>query len=119
MKKSFLVFTSGWPGLGLVLLRCSVAGFLIATPSRVPGYSPVATCALVVLAILVGAGFRARMAALLAFAIATSLRVDASAVGPMSAATHALDALALALTGPGAFSIDARLFGRRTVRLPN
>ena len=30
-----------------------------------------------------------------------------------------LAAVALALTGPGAFSVDARLFGRRTITLPN
>ena len=30
-----------------------------------------------------------------------------------------LSNVALALLGPGAFSLDARLFGRRTLRLPD
>ncbi len=32
--------------------------------------------------------------------------------------SHVLDAVALALIGPGTFSIDALIFGRRTLRLP-
>jgi hypothetical protein len=35
------------------------------------------------------------------------------------AAVHMISAIALALTGAGAFSLDARLFGRRTVTLPD
>ena len=31
-------------------------------------------------------------------------------------ALHALDAAALALLGPGAYSVDARLYGRRIIR---
>jgi len=30
---------------------------------------------------------------------------------------HGIDALALALLGAGAYSVDARLFGRRVIRL--
>ncbi len=37
----------------------------------------------------------------------------------MPLAAHGLDALVLAMTGPGAYSIDSLLFGRSTFVLPD
>ena len=37
---------------------------------------------------------------------------------PMLIFTQTIDAFALAMIGPGAFSVDARLFGRATITLP-
>lgn len=96
MQRLFSSFPDGPPGAGLLILRITVAaGMLLQTGSAM---------ALFVAAPLV-AGFMTPAVAAVAAVIA--LLYDA----PFVAAT----ALALALLGPGAFSVDARLFGRREI----
>jgi hypothetical protein len=66
------------------------------------------------LALLVGIGLATPIVATVAAVVHVARAV---AFGPLDVAglTLALPALALALLGPGAYSIDARRFGRRLV----
>lgn len=97
MQRLFSSFPDGRAGAGLLILRITVAaGILVQTGSAM---------ALVVAVPLV-AGFMTPAAAVVAAAIA--LLYDAPSV-------VAAVAVALALLGPGAFSVDARLFGRREI----
>jgi hypothetical protein len=119
MQRLFSTFPHGWPGFGLVLLRISIAlSALLNTygaPEQVPGW---ALIALVLLSATVSVGFLTPMAALLTLMF--------QLVGPTSLTTGSdgaagikiLCALALAMLGPGAYSIDAYRFGRRLVVLP-
>lgn len=113
----FLAFPGGGAGVGLVLLRLSVAGSLTAL---LPG-STLAPAWMLFLMILVSiglcAGFLTRILASLSILAATITLVGES-VAPALAILNLADALALAMIGPGAFSVDARLFGRRTIVLP-
>src|SRR5688572_27533349 len=117
MKSMFLAYPGGGAGVGLLLLRLSVAGSFTAMllGSRdLPAW-------MLFLAILVSiglcAGFLARLlAGLSVLAAVTTLVVQS--VAPALAILNLADAIALAMIGPGAFSVDARLFGRRTVVLP-
>jgi hypothetical protein len=118
MKHIFFAFPGGLAGAALLLLRVSVALLLVTIPAESSSKSLSALfCYLV--AITIGLGFCARIAAAVAVAICAILLWPP---GPDYVAPffiHILDAVALALIGPGAFSIDARLFGRRTVHLPD
>ena len=120
MQRIFTVFPGGAPGLALVLLRLGVTGSL---------WQPVLHSGLATSAVrLFGLG---TASALLLFGFATPLVSLVTSViqlvrmlDPLRAGTlpcmetavlaiHVLSALSLALIGPGAFSVDARLFGRR------
>jgi hypothetical protein len=56
--------------------------------------------------------------ALAAVSLGLSILTLAAGEWPLTA-VHVLDASALTLIGPGAWSLDAILFGRRTVTLPD
>ena len=110
-------FPAGAAGAALLFLRGSVAFFLITEPGRFSG-NPWSVLISSFLAILIGVGFSTRIVA-----AATGLALAAVVwpmgwVPPLRLISPALDAGALALIGPGAFSIDALIFGRRTVQLP-
>ena len=115
------MFPLGGPGIGLLLLRVSVAAtfvLMLANRTGVSSFHSLFAGALVVsLCLTVGVltpylSFVVCVCALLNLA-GTHNRVD----GLMSASLI-LNAAALALLGPGAYSVDARLFGRRVVVVP-
>lgn len=115
------MFPPGLPGLALLLLRASVATALLLGDyghrAALPGWVH-ATAILV--SLVVSVGYLTPIAAAAALAchaliwIALGAAVDAAAV----ALVFSVDALALALLGPGAYSLDARRFGRRLLVLP-
>lgn len=119
MKHSFFVFAAGWPGVALLLLRVSVGVFLITVPPQNLGQSLVAGVAVNGLAITVLLGLNTRIAALLACLVAAGLMIGTRGSVSMPLSAHGLDALVLAMAGPGAYSIDSLLFGRRTFVLPD
>jgi hypothetical protein len=115
MQKLFSAFPAGWPGVGLLLLRMLVAVTLIAqTVTRVKS-SELSESGWV-LAALVGLG-----AGCLLLGFVTPIM--AVFIGLVCVAFANFDTVvlstAIALLGPGAFSIDARMFGRREIFFPN
>ncbi len=132
LQKLFSTFPSGPPGLGLLLLRAAVGIVLIAQGASglVNGTnSTLSTWIPTLMALGSGvsllSGFMtpvgSLVAALLSAGIALSwLPRDALSVlqSKPAAALVAVMAAALACLGPGAFSIDSRLFGRREIVIP-
>lgn len=115
----FSMFPSGLPGFALLLLRISVAlTLLLHGYTRREELAAVALASVLLLAIALVVGFLTPIVALLAMAV--------QFVGPWRGgmpilgfvALSILNALALALLGPGAYSFDAVRFGRRVVELP-
>ena len=115
------MFPPGGPGIGLLVLRISVAAtFVLIVASRTDMSS--------IHPLLVGASFIALCLAVgfltpyLSFAICVYALVNlfgASAhLDVLLLVSLLLNSAALALLGPGAYSIDARLFGRRVVVVP-
>ena len=116
VKRGLLIFPDGWSGLALLILRLSLAGVLAAVPLVValPPWAPLVSDVLG-LALLIGA--LTRVAATMSAACLIGAGALASGPAGVVLALHGLDAAALALLGAGAYSIDARLFGRRVITL--
>jgi hypothetical protein len=106
-------FPGGRTGAGLLLIRMSVgASLLIAASSDnlTPFRLPVA----LLLSAPIAIGYGTRIVTGLSICLISYLYVigHGSLLGSMS---QAVTALALVLTGPGAFSLDAYAFGRSTI----
>src|SRR5271170_5797106 len=114
------MFPSGIAGFALLVLRFSVAGLLLM--SAFPGgdisaYSLKALAIFAVSGVLCLGAFTPVVCLLPIFLeAATLLRLgkEAAAVTIL----HILVTASLLFLGPGAYSVDAKLFGRRIVVLP-
>ena len=115
MMRLFSIYPTGRAGIALLLMRISLSLVLIQSASReMAAVAPAWTAVLPWL--LAAAAFCGAGTTLVASAGAIVLIVLSTAVDDPLAGSHAcaiLDAVALVLLGPGAYSLDARLFGRR------
>jgi hypothetical protein len=110
----FSIFPSGPRGVALLLLRVSAASLIAVCLSRVPLSAWVVSGLLVVaLALLVGLYTRVAAAICAILALAAVSRNGGTLSWLLG--LQALSAAALAILGAGAYSIDARLFGRRVI----
>jgi uncharacterized membrane protein YphA (DoxX/SURF4 family) len=121
VQRLFSMFPPGLPGLALLLLRVSVAIALLLDVYGHREALPDWVHVLVILiSLVVSVGYLTPIAAAAALACHAfiGLAVGAEAGSAVTALVFALNALALALLGPGAYSLDSRRFGRRLVVLP-
>ena len=121
MRRLFSTFARGWPGAGLLFMRL-VAGIALIDHgiTRLRGGSPIepaillvpATCA----ALLLFTGLWTPIAG----ALVAVIELWATFSLPGDPWTHILLGTlgtALALLGPGAWSVDARLFGWKRIAI--
>jgi len=103
-------------GIALALMRLAVTLTLLAQWHRHPSANHFAALGFMgVLAVCLCAGLLTRLGATLA-AVASLLGLfTGSPAEAVTLAAATLQAIALALLGPGAYSVDARLFGHRLV----
>jgi hypothetical protein len=115
MQRLFATFPTAGPGIALLLLRLSVAAAVLIEQRTMTGSVAVDSIR-VGLALGVAIGwFTPILAALCCLFHLAALVTDPSG---FTTAILSLDAAALTLMGPGAYSIDARLFGRRVLVAP-
>jgi putative oxidoreductase len=119
LQRLFSTFAGGWPGVGLLLQRILAAILLIrfgvidlTGPSFAPSMIPeaFAACAGVLLLIGLWTPIAGGLIALVELWIALT-HTGYSGV-PIVLATLGAT---IAMIGPGAFSLDARLFGRKHI----
>jgi hypothetical protein len=114
------MFPAGSAGIALVALRSIVAvTILISTikcwaPSS--AYFVDAVAAVVALSLFVG--FLTPYCAALSCLLELALLVRSDASNRVQLGMSALTAAATVALGPGAYSVDARLFGRKVIRIP-
>ncbi|HEY5756751.1 MAG TPA: hypothetical protein VIU34_13060 [Steroidobacter sp.] len=119
MQRLFTMFPRGRPGIALLLLRASVVITLLADClAHRAAPSIWIQAGSIPIAVALSLGFLTPIAATatLIVHILIWLLIDFSPWSIVIVAT--LDAVALALLGPGAYSIDAYRFGRRVLVLP-
>jgi uncharacterized membrane protein YphA (DoxX/SURF4 family) len=117
LQRLYSTFARGWPGAGLLCLRlvCAAAAFHYALDSKHFWAGAVTEGAA---GLLLCAGLWTPIAGVVLTAVAVWSVVSADG-DPWPQVLLAAMAIALALLGPGACSIDARLFGRkRLIREP-
>ena len=109
------MFPQGGPGVALLLLRISVAAiFLTHAASYLNvSYLRLLFACVVLASASLSVGFLTPFLSVIACAAAVANLLLGPGVGDLIHITLVIDAAALALLGPGAYSVDARLFGRR------
>ncbi|MCE9666548.1 hypothetical protein LY474_01870 [Myxococcus stipitatus] len=112
MQRLFSMFPAGAAGIGLFLLRLAVAWSFFLDPSAARPVHPW----LAIPGLGICLGFLTPIS-VLACCLLQFHAIHGMGGQPGGAAlgVRLLSACALALLGPGAYSLDARLFGRRVV----
>jgi hypothetical protein len=120
LQRLFSTFPSGLPGAGLVLLRAAAAvplvhAGLLTAASPSPVILEVVTAGAAILLLI---GLWTPLAGALVAVSQLALAVSHPAE-PWTFADFAALGAALAMLGPGGFSVDARLFGRKHILIPD
>jgi len=124
MQRLYSMFPKGGPGLGLLLLRTATAAmFVLNVTHRFNFSSPAISWAVVSLIAIISLslclGFLTPILAVVACATAVAnLFLADQPPGNVVYIFRILTSAALIFLGPGAYSVDARLFGLRVTVVP-
>jgi putative oxidoreductase len=119
VQRLFSMFPRGWPGVALLLLRASVLSALLFQDHDqrqqlivwMHGFA-------IVLSVALAVGYQTPIIAVMGL-LFHGLIWARLGIGSIAEVTIiSLDAMALALLGPGAYSLDSYRFGRRVLILP-
>lgn len=120
MRQLYSAFPDGWPAAGLVLLRLILGGSLIANATsslHAAELSQLFPAAIDILTgVLVIVGLWTPIVGIIACLSQLALVLTIDGIGELPL-LRASVGLSLALLGPGGWSVDARLFGRRRVEI--
>jgi uncharacterized membrane protein YphA (DoxX/SURF4 family) len=131
LQRTFSGFPIGYPGFALLLLRLVVGGaassqawLLIAANHGAVNMSVIVALLAFLIGLALIIGLMTPIAGVLLAAGALFLTVDPSVLGHLSLFQSGMARLefivmsvALILLGPGTFSLDARLYGRREIEV--
>ena len=122
MQRLFNTFANGWPGIGLFLQRLVTAAVLFHSATAHIGQ--VSPLALLALRIIAGGGGMLLLLGLWTPVAGTIVAIAELGIilwypgDPWTRIMLAMLGATLAMLGPGAWSIDARLFGRKQIVIP-
>jgi putative oxidoreductase len=119
LQRLFWTFAEGWPGIGLLVQRMTTgalvlysAATILSNTSQSAGVAPALIAAGAGVLLLLG--LWTPMAGTL-IGIVEMWNVFARSSTPVTSVTLAMLGATLAMIGPGAWSLDARLFGRKHI----
>jgi putative oxidoreductase len=118
VQRLFSTFPNSWPGLGLLILRFA-SGLSVAAAAHLAGdlagtAGLLAHSAIGGVAVMIWIGLWTPLAAVAAAATQIIIIIFGHQFNS-SLVVFAAMALSLAMLGPGAWSLDARLFGRKRI----
>lgn len=121
LRRSFSNFARGWPGTGLLLIRSLIGLTVINHELRLLvgnplGLSSAVSLSLVIASILLIIGLWTPVAGTLVGVLQISNFLHSS--DPWMWLRIGIFAFALAMLGPGGWSVDARLFGWKRLEVP-
>ena len=120
MLRSLSRYPDGAAGIALVLLRLACAWIAFLVIARLPflQFSPNASIVVsAVFALALALGFGTQIVAFVPAAAAIASAFMTGSDSALTMIARACGCVALGLLGPGAYSIDANVFGRRIIRL--
>jgi hypothetical protein len=114
------MFPTGRPGAALLLVRVALGLMLMdgVSPGLARLGSPWFLVAPAVVTFALFLGILTPLMAVLCIVLEVGTFISAGGTIEAVHACAVLDAVAIGLLGPGAYSVDARLFGRRQVVIP-
>lgn len=131
LRRTFFTFPGGIPGLGLLLLRATVGVELgwssyghLTLLENMRSVEMIAAALALACGSSIVAGYHTALASVAAAVLNTvgavwwpqpNIDVDAARIG---SGFGVVIAIALACLGPGALSVDARLYGHREITIP-
>ena len=123
MRRLYSTFASGWPGIGLLVMRVVLGAVLLAgTGSELwidpPSFMTLTSASLAVSGLLLVAGLWTPVAGAVVAVIEISQILLRVAEHPLVGLLAGTIAAGLAMLGPGRWSVDARLFGWRRIDAP-
>ena len=121
MQRLFTTFANGWPGRGLLIQRVLVGGALLYSDFACLNATPVCRLAVhqsigALAGLLLIVGLWTPVAGVIVAGIEAWIAVSAPATAGIPAALAFLGST-LAMIGPGTWSIDALLYGRKHIAL--
>jgi hypothetical protein len=123
MQRLFSTFPGAWPGFALALLRCVAATALIAYanvgvwPSLEPRLLLMHGLTIITVVLLIG-GLWTPVAGIAQALLQLYSNLPGIAAADLGHMLWAAVGLCVAMLGPGAYSMDSHLFGRRRIDVP-
>jgi hypothetical protein len=120
VQRLFSMFPAGAPGVGLLLLRASVAATLLV--SVTDGWTFVAPfwmlAGMAALTVALSLGFLTPYCSLFCCLLELSALTSPRGTSWFHLLMAIVNNIVLGLLGPGAYSVDSHLFGRRVLQIP-
>jgi putative oxidoreductase len=121
LQRLFSIFPNGWPGAGLLVLRIASGGYLLTNGITEIGTSGSRSQGLLALTLAIPGGLLliglwTPVAGILA-ALLEALMILKTIEAPKEGILLICVCAAIAMLGPGCWSIDSVLFGRRRLEL--